>query len=500
TTTTTTTGDGDGDGDGDVCGDGMVTGNEECDNGANNGQNGDECKSDCTDNFCGDNYISSSEECDDGASNGNNISACKSDCTVTTCGDGYQGGLEECDDGNNTDGDGCDANCLSETQNCGEAQVVVEPTPPNVMLVLDKSGSMFTNNTLDANNNSVTRWEALWNVTNNVTSAYDGSINFGAQLFPSVNASNNFSNTSVPTCLTSSPPEELIAANNAVEVMGAIPGASITSGDPQADGATPAYRGLSSAYDHLNDPINDQTLPKYAIFITDGAANCNEALITDFVNETANTAAKFEKYAYVTNRFDTAVDNLVADALANDNITTYVVGIGIVDYDPGADACTMTSECSSIEPSLECCDGTTNVCVTDTCAPAKGTPQDVNAYDEMNQIAIAGGAPQGGTEKFYDGTDQAALDAAINQITGQIFSCTLTLDPEPFPIQVDLVTITVDGVAYDTPLASAADCATQDGWYWSNPYSEVTLCGSACDGLKQTGVLDADYGCPGGGG
>jgi hypothetical protein len=138
--------------------------------------------------------------------------------------------------------------------------------------------------------------------------------------------------------------------------------------------------------------------------------------------------------------------------------------------------------------------------MTDTCTPVNGTPQDVNAYDEMNSIAEKGGAPQGGTEKFYDGTDQTALDAAINQITGQIFSCTLTLNPEPFPIQVDLVTITVDGVPYDTPLASAADCATQDGWYWSNPYSEVTLCGSACDGLKQTGVLDADYGCPGGGG
>ena len=63
------------------------------------------------------------------------------------------------------------------------------------------------------------------------------------------------------------------------------------------------------------------------------------------------------------------------------------------------------------------------------------------------------------------------------------------------------MTITVNGVPYPDPLpGGAADCATQDGWYWSNPYSEVTLCGTACDGLKATGILDADYGCPGGGG
>ena len=507
------TGDGDtGDGDTSSCGDGVVDASEECDDGANNGNGTSACTDTCTDNVCGDGYNGPGEDCDDGTANGNGQSACKTDCTVTTCGDGYVGGTEECDDMNTTNDDGCDEFCqVEDTQNCGEAQVVVEPTPPNVMLVLDKSLSMFEFTTQDASNNTVSRWNVLWNVVNNVTNAFDGSINFGAQLFPAVQASSNdsFSPPDARTCFTldSEPPvtvpagpEEPIAANNAAGVMGAIPVATTLGTDPAGDGATPAYRGLQSAYYHLNDAnANDQSLPKYVIFVSDGAANCNENAITTFENSSGGDI--FTNYPPVSNEYDTEVETLIAAASSMDNITTYVVGIGIVDYDPGADACTSDADCTAIDPSLECCTGTTGYCTANFCAPSQGTPQDVNAFDEMNKLAVAGGAPQmGGGSSFYDGTDQAALDAAIDAITGQIFTCTLTLNPEPFPIQVDLVTITVDGVAYDTPLASAADCATQDGWYWSNPYSEVTLCGDACDGLKSTGVLDADYGCPGGGG
>ena len=125
--------------DNDICGDGIITGDQECDDG--NIRNGDGCSSECQieegwecsgepsvcNPICGDGLIYGDEECDDG----NTISgdgcadACEvepgytctgqpSVCTISECGDGEITGNEACDDGNTEPGDGCDENCEIE--------------------------------------------------------------------------------------------------------------------------------------------------------------------------------------------------------------------------------------------------------------------------------------------------------------------------------------------------------------------------------------------------
>jgi cysteine-rich repeat protein len=141
-----------------VCGDGMLSGDEVCDDG--NTVSGDGCSAACdAREICGDGVVSG-EECDDG--NGVNGDGCDNDCTLScrdeldcddalscngfeTCGDDAvcavgvplpdgsdcgdarvcRGGScasvncgdltvdadEECDDGNLVDGDGCDNDC-----------------------------------------------------------------------------------------------------------------------------------------------------------------------------------------------------------------------------------------------------------------------------------------------------------------------------------------------------------------------------------------------------
>ena len=60
---------------------------------------------------CGDGMITGSEECDDGAGNQDTeANACRTNCRVYSCGDGVVDDNEECDDGNRESGDGC-ANC-----------------------------------------------------------------------------------------------------------------------------------------------------------------------------------------------------------------------------------------------------------------------------------------------------------------------------------------------------------------------------------------------------
>jgi len=61
--------------------------------------------------LCGNGMVDGIEECDDG--NRVNDDGCSETC-VLECGDGVVGGAEECDDGNRVSMDGCDDMCMSE--------------------------------------------------------------------------------------------------------------------------------------------------------------------------------------------------------------------------------------------------------------------------------------------------------------------------------------------------------------------------------------------------
>lgn len=138
----TTTGGGAGGGGGSmhVCGDGLRTGGEVCDD--RNTTSGDGCSATCSvepgwvcptvgvacvAERCGDGFIAGNEECDDGDTMSND--GCSATCTIeegwacgdagvgcvtTDCGNGVREGIEQCDDGNNDLGDGCDTTCRAE--------------------------------------------------------------------------------------------------------------------------------------------------------------------------------------------------------------------------------------------------------------------------------------------------------------------------------------------------------------------------------------------------
>lgn len=80
----------------DVCGDGEITGEEECDDGDTD--NGDGCSSSCA--------VESGWACEGEPSV----------CMEGVCGDSIIGGPETCDDGNTAASDGCSAACQTEEQ------------------------------------------------------------------------------------------------------------------------------------------------------------------------------------------------------------------------------------------------------------------------------------------------------------------------------------------------------------------------------------------------
>lgn len=331
--------------------------------------------------------------------------------------------------------------------NCGEQEFVLEAVPPNVVLVLDKSGSMVQNE-WDADKDPMTdpetRWRSLHDVVSFVVNTFEAEINFGAVLFPSTSA---IAELGAGACVVNGQPEVPVAATNAAGVLDGIPAASAAA---TINGATPATAGVQTALDHLN--TLDENIDRFMILITDGAANCGAD---------ADTAMCPGLGCGLMEDYDTNLSSVVGDAFTTDSVPTFVIGIDILDQLVGDD-------------------------------PEDGQVG-ANTFTELNTVAEAGGRAREGDEKFFNATNEIELQAALAEIAGQVVSCTIPLSEEP--TDPDFVEIEIGGMTYER----VADCETEDGWVYSNPegpYDAIELCNAACDALSESGELDATFGCP----
>jgi fibro-slime domain-containing protein len=105
---------------GERCGDGVTNGDEQCDNGINlDGYLRESSEEVCAPGCvlparCGDGQVDVNfgEQCDDGEDNDGRYGGCNPDCTLgPRCGDGKKNGDEECDDGNQSNRDQCSVTC-----------------------------------------------------------------------------------------------------------------------------------------------------------------------------------------------------------------------------------------------------------------------------------------------------------------------------------------------------------------------------------------------------
>jgi cysteine-rich repeat protein len=102
-----------------VCGDGVVEGDELCDDA--NLDNTDSCLDTCVPYSCGDGWKHAVLEACDDANNDNTDDCINKDgqCLLATCGDGFvHNGVEQCDDANDVDTDACLTGCIAAT--CGD--------------------------------------------------------------------------------------------------------------------------------------------------------------------------------------------------------------------------------------------------------------------------------------------------------------------------------------------------------------------------------------------
>lgn len=345
--------------------------------------------------------------------------------TADSDSDSAGSGFPDTGDGNDSDG---------SIPTCGGDHISLTSLPPNVVMLLDKSGSM-TDNAWDHDGDDdtapVNRWTSLHDVTSDLLGQYGDRMNVGAVLFPSLDSSvpdsQNYDTVFDAACKMGDEVEVPVASDNQQAILEALPGRM-----ERFEGATPTRQAILNGLEHLENL--DAEGPRAMVLVTDGAANC-----------------VYEPGSNIGRVYDTELEFAVSSAFEDHGIPTYVVGIDI-----GADH------------------------------PVDGR----NLSDDLNAVAKAGGVARHGDENFYNVADQTALAAALDEIAARV-EC--TIDLESLPADPEYVDVTLNGET----VPQVGSCDEGDGWrFASDDHSSIELCNASCQSFQEVRQLDTTYNCP----
>ncbi|MGC4093645.1 MAG: vWA domain-containing protein [Polyangiaceae bacterium] len=357
--------------------------------------------------------------------------------------------------GSGTSPDACESIEGINVMECGASSVSAQIKTVNMMLVIDRSGSMA--NGLDGTETGVpSKWDGLQQALAQALPTVQSDINFGMIAYPSTAAASAASGDLVKAC-------EVDSGTAAVAVpitTGAAAVASISSklkSSPPA-GGTPTAEALRAAYVYFTSGEGlTKAGDKYVLLATDGGPNCNSANTCDndatkctlYIDSPAK-ASKTSCNGYGLTCLD--ADNVLTQikALADKGIQTFVVGV------PGTEAYAQY----------------------------------------LDQFAEAGGRVNptaGATTKYYkveaSGGVKGLVDVFSTITTQLVRSCDIKLDSTP-PDRSKV------NVAIDCKVVPQTD----DSWALddTNPDQPMLLLkGQTCMNIQATGAkrVDVVYGC-----
>lgn len=273
-------------------------------------------------------------------------------------------------------------NSSSNMMGCDPQTFTLEQAPPpEVYLVVDRSGSMLA----PGADPLKTRWQELKDAIIGAVTQYEASIHFGLIMYPNGTE-----------CGTSGP-QAIFAANNKTAIQTKLDATTPAGG-------TPTAAALNNAAESLTE-LGTVDSTKILILATDGGPNCNY-----FLNAEPECACNFASSPEFC-------------------CTNYPA------------ACPLPSACLDDSGSLSTITDLHNQGLDTFVIGLAGTEEYTDLLDAM---AIAGGRPQmNAATSYYAAADEASLQAALNTIAVSVISCVIPLTEAPE--EPDAVTVYVDG-------------------------------------------------------
>ncbi|HEY6724566.1 MAG TPA: vWA domain-containing protein [Polyangiaceae bacterium] len=363
-------------------------------------------------------------------------------------GSGGSGGTSSGTDGEVPIGEACPEHANLGT--CGKGAESAKPNPVNMLIVLDKSGSM------DHEANGVQKWAAMKDALGEALEEVAENINFGLELYPTPerlsdvidkdNCGQAGNCCEMPDNDTMNVP--IGSGADAVELIVD----QLNNTDP--GGGTPTARALERALEYFTQGEGaDLEGDKFVLLATDGGPNCNSTLQCGSDLCTYNLDGMRDCSQF-------ADDNCCEASLTQDD-----GGDGCVDSFNVVDRINDLQD-AGIETFVVGIPGT-------------------EAYsDFLDEFAEAGGRAVSGDNNYYRVDDVSDLTDVFREITVQLVtSCELAI-PESSSRLPPKVVVDCEIVPRFQDGAGGASEQTTN-WEWEAGSETLTLVGEACERVSQ---------------
>lgn len=314
---------------------------------------------------------------------------------------------------------------IEEPTACIPGTFSFTPAIPQLMFVLDRSGSMnfvLTSNR-PADPGEQTRWRALQESFSAALTPFSSQIAMGARFFPVVAPLDDDL-----ACVQDPPSSAIIPAiGNAATILDVFNTTTPRGGTPTAGALEQALTEVSSS----------RAVSRAIVVATDGAPNCNPNLdqTTCVCTEPTDPTTCQSDPDSTRCLDDTHTIQTILTIHDDHKIPVFVIGIGALGSF-----------------------GTT-----------------------LDDMAQAGGTARSGSPRYFPGDTPAALTDAFTTIRDSVAKCSYITPSSP--TDPNAITVEIDGkVVFRDPTRT-------DGWDWiDQAYGHLQLFGSACTLATSTNV------------